>query len=377
MRLTMAENNATGEKLSEQIEALDLSEEVKGSLDSNGLGSLVVLKTLQADHDTIYDEYKKEVQALEEKYSKIFSPLYSKRSDELKKGHIPGFWISAFENNETLHENITDKDATALRYLRDITLDEYYTEGPATPPESYPTGSFRLVFHFDPNPFFENKQISKTYIMDQEGEEDLERAVGDKIDWKPGKDLTVRIMKKKVRGGRGGTGKVITKKEPCDSFFNFFAPPQPPEEPPSEEDLEALEECISADFEIGDVIRNDIIPHAVSYFLDEIEGDDDMEEYEEGEEDDEDDDEDDEDMDDPSGGAYRKKGTRKNGGSKSGYGETGRSKGRDAAEDEDGDEGDARAGETGAMSKKSAQNDSKHAQGLPPAAENAEQCAQQ
>lgn len=47
-----------------------------------------------------------------------------------------------------------------------------------------------------------------------------------KIEWYPGKCLTQKLLKKKSRRG----GKIITKTEKCESFFNFFNTPHIPED---------------------------------------------------------------------------------------------------------------------------------------------------
>jgi len=49
------------------------------------------------------------------------------------------------------------------------------------------------------------------------------------IEWYPGKCLTQKVLKKKPRKGSKNT-KPITKTEDCDSFFNFFSPPQVPDD---------------------------------------------------------------------------------------------------------------------------------------------------
>ena len=54
------------------------------------------------------------------------------------------------------------------------------------------------------------------------------------IEWYPGKCLTQKILKKKPKKGSKNT-KPITKTEDCESFFNFFSPPQVPED---EDDLD-------------------------------------------------------------------------------------------------------------------------------------------
>lgn len=263
-------------------------------LDEAGQTSLAALKSFQEEHDKIYEEFEKERRALEEKYSALFNPLFVKRSDELAKGKIPQFWLSAFKNCEMISENITDKDMTVLRFLTDVTSTEVTSEEAAASPEGaskLTAGSYTIYFKFADNPFFENDVLTKTYVMEPDDDGELDHAVGCKINWKPGKDLTTKLLKKKIRGGRGGAGKVITKKEPCDSFFNFFSPPSPPADGQdlNEDELDALEEVVGADFELGDTIRNDVIARAVQYYLDEVEGDSDSE-GEEGDTDESDDD---------------------------------------------------------------------------------------
>ena len=49
------------------------------------------------------------------------------------------------------------------------------------------------------------------------------------IEWHPGKDLTRKVLRKKVKKGAKNT-KPVMKIEPCDSFFSFFSPPEVPEE---------------------------------------------------------------------------------------------------------------------------------------------------
>ena len=59
------------------------------------------------------------------------------------------------------------------------------------------------------------------------------------IEWLPGKCLTQKVLKKKPKKG-SKNAKPITKTEDCESFFNFFNPPQVPEE---EDDID--EETVS------------------------------------------------------------------------------------------------------------------------------------
>ena len=104
---------------------------------------------------------------------------------------IPEFWLSAMKNQVSLAEMITDRDEAALKDLTDVRME--YLDKPG----------FRLIFEFAENEFFTNKIVTKTYFYQTEsgygGDFIYDHAEGDKIDWKTGKDLTVRIESKKQR----------------------------------------------------------------------------------------------------------------------------------------------------------------------------------
>lgn len=87
---------------------------------------------------------------------------------------------------------------------------------------------FKLLFTFSENPYFSNTVLEKTYYMAEEDSEPiLEKATGSDIKWNSGKNVTVKVMKKKSKGKKKDENKPPqTKTEPCDSFFNFFKPPQ-------------------------------------------------------------------------------------------------------------------------------------------------------
>ena len=46
-----------------------------------------------------------------------------------------------------------------------------------------------------------------------------------KIDWNPGKNVTVKLVKKTQKHKARGMKRTVTKTVQNDSFFNFFAPP--------------------------------------------------------------------------------------------------------------------------------------------------------
>ena len=309
------------------------------------------LKGVQKEHAKLEGEFQEEVLQLEKKYFAKYTPLYEKRAkivngaaeptkDEIKAGEqeedeggqdeeamkndeeegdkstedlagIPEFWLSAMKNQVSLAELITDRDEPALKHITDIRME--YLERPG----------FRLIFEFAQNDHFSNKAVTKTYFYQEEsgygGEFIYDHAEGDKIDWKAGKDLTVRVESKKQRNksvsivcsdsdcGNSGSAdleldtkqtRIVKKTVPTESFFNFFDPPRAPEGG-EDEVASDVEERLELDYQLGEDIKEKLIPRAIDWFtgealqFEEVDGD-----LEEGDFEDEDDEEDDNASDD-------------------------------------------------------------------------------
>ena len=186
------------------------------------------LKSVQKEHAKLEAQFQEEVLELEKKYHAKYTPLYNKRAEivagktepseqEVQKGlevddeddepiinldkkddedptpmtGIPEFWLTALKAQPALMDMITDEDDGALKHLTDIRME--YLEKPG----------FKLVFSFAENEYFSNKDLSKTYFYQEEngygGDFIYDHADGDKIEWKSGKDLTVKIEQKKQR----------------------------------------------------------------------------------------------------------------------------------------------------------------------------------
>nr|XP_042904317.1 nucleosome assembly protein 1-like 4 [Parasteatoda tepidariorum] len=94
--------------------------------------------------------------------------------------------------------------------------------------------SFTLEFHFEPNEYFTNSVLTKEYglkcvpdpadVFSFEGPE-IVKAKGCTIDWKKGKNVTVKTIKKKQKHKIRGAVRTVTKTVQNVSFFNFFSPP--------------------------------------------------------------------------------------------------------------------------------------------------------
>ncbi|KFV12125.1 Nucleosome assembly protein 1-like 4, partial [Pterocles gutturalis] len=283
------------------------------------------LKQLQVKCAHIEAKFYEEVHDLERKYAALYQPLFDKRrefingeteptdaesewhseneeeeklagdlknavvieekaeAEETNVKGIPDFWFTIFRNVDMLSELVQEYDEPILKHLQDIKVK--FSE-PGQPM------SFSLEFHFGPNDYFSNSVLTKTYKMKSEPDKtdpfsfegpEIVDCEGCTIDWKKGKNVTVKTIKKKQKHKGRGTVRTITKQVPNDSFFNFFSPIK------VSGDGESLDEdsefTLAADFEIGHFFRERIVPRAVLYFTGEaIEDDDNFEEGEEGEE---------------------------------------------------------------------------------------------
>jgi nucleosome assembly protein 1-like 1 len=203
---------------------------------------------------------------------------------------IPEFWLTTFKNVDIIAEMIQEHDEPILKHLTDVEVKT-----------SKEPMLFTFIFHFSPNEYFTNATLTKEYILkcqpdpkdpfEFDGPEIVD-CKGCKIDWKPTKNVTVKLIKKKQKHKQKGATRFVTKEVKNDSFFNFFDPAVVPEGGEEELDDETRE-LMNADFEIGQILRDRILPRAVLYYTGEAADDDDYDE-EEDEEDEDDLDEEDE-----------------------------------------------------------------------------------
>ncbi|EEC51328.1 nucleosome assembly protein [Phaeodactylum tricornutum CCAP 1055/1] len=251
------------------------------------------LRGLNEKREEIMKDYLTERADLERKYAVILNPLYEERAtivngekdDEISaevtrrgdsssahhndaepyvKG-IPQFWLSTMSQEETISESLTEEDVDCLEHLENITCEDF-ADGKG----------FVLRFHFAPNDYFHDAVLVKTYDVPNlllSDEPILKNVHGCKIQWKEGKSLTHRQIKKKQRGKGKNAGQVrtISKMEKKESFFHWFEPPAMPKmDEVDEEQADELEEFFDSDYEIAQAFRSHVIPSAVLWFTGEI-----------------------------------------------------------------------------------------------------------
>jgi hypothetical protein len=280
---------------------------------------ICALKKIQLESMQVESEFYSRVHALEKEFEPIFDKIFEKRKNIVSGEHeptdeeakidlihglaaeeleelyskseadtgskgIPDFWLNVLRSSDLISDLIQEHDEPILKYLTDVT-----TSVDMSPP------GFTLLFHFAPNPFFKNTTLKKFYELQIKLDEEdpfefdgptVVKAVGDEIQWADGKNITKKVVKKKQKKGPNA-GRFLTKTIKAESFFNFFEPPQPEENKNEEEEEDPeVAELARADFEIGQVLRDHIIPRAVLFVTGEADINDDMFDFD-GEGDDE------------------------------------------------------------------------------------------
>jgi len=180
-------------------------------------------------------------------------------------------------NHDMIGEYVTERDAEVLAHVTDVRAETL---------EGDEAGGFRVAFLFawpeGTPPAFSNAQLTKTFYMEDAAELVPKRFVGTDIKWAAGRDPTVaevkRSKKKKGGGKKGAAGAgadggapAAAQLEPCDSFFRFFRTPEVPDDPSllDPDALDALQEQMDEDYEVGCAIRDQLAPRAVEWFTGE------------------------------------------------------------------------------------------------------------
>lgn len=263
------------------------------------------LREIQSKCDEVKAKFTKERKEMEEKYRRLYEPLYSERKQIVtgwdnppggddppagdEPGAVPGFWLKVLMSADMVGDHVTKRDQPVLKYLQDVRCD---------PIEAADNKSgFKLTFQFAPNPHFKPLTLEKTYHM---GEDDtvLEKTEGTEIEWTEGHNPAFKVVKKKPKKGAPAGEPPKSKKVQTHSFFDFFSPPELPEGDDEEEINDIAELLVEDDFEMGCYLRDELIPQAVSWYTGELTCERDADEIAVVMDSDEDEEEDDDDDDD-------------------------------------------------------------------------------
>ncbi|XP_037731321.1 nucleosome assembly protein 1-like 1 [Drosophila subpulchrella] len=223
--------------------------------------TITELKQLYLETINLDVALQRDIYNMEKKYEDKHNAIFEKRKkilDEFRKQNcgdsesnqsVPNFWLKVLKYSYT--EFISKKDEKILECLCDI----------RTHLHNDPVVKFDIEFHFDPNDYFTNTVLTKTYFLNclpdpddplaYDGAE-IFKCEGCEINWKVSKHT-------KEKEGPGDQ----------PSFFDFFSPPQLPNdtEDPNYCDVNAI---LQNDFELGFYLKERVIPKAVIFFTGEI-----------------------------------------------------------------------------------------------------------
>ncbi|KAK7317265.1 hypothetical protein RJT34_01341 [Clitoria ternatea] len=249
---------------SKKLKVSDNLEEVDGEL----VLSVEKLQEIQDELEKINEEASDKVLEIEQKYNEIRKPVYDKRNDIIKS--IPDFWLTAFLSHPALGDLLNEEDQKIFKFLSSLEVEDF---------KDVKSG-YSITFNFNPNPYFEDTKLVKTYTFLEEG---TTKVTATPIKWKEGKGIPNGVDHEK----KGN------KRAPSDvSFFSWFS------------DTEQKDDMDDIHDEVAELIKDDLWPNPLTYFNneepDEEDGDEDDadDEGKDGEDSDDDDDGEDDDDDD-------------------------------------------------------------------------------
>ncbi|KAK3103633.1 hypothetical protein FSP39_020645 [Pinctada imbricata] len=179
--------------------------------------ALEEIDACQNEIDALNEKASEEILCVEQKYNKLRKPFYAKRNSHIKG--IKNFWVTAFSNHPQLYNVLTDEDEECLQYLSEVEVEEF---------EDIKSG-YRINFNFTDNPYFSDSVISKVFHLASTG---VPTCTSTPVQWKDNMNLTKR------------------KKNNRQGFFNWMQDTSDP----------------AAD-EVAEVIKDDIWPNPLQYYL--------------------------------------------------------------------------------------------------------------
>merc|ERR1712086_1033610 len=206
------------------------------------------------------EKASEEILKVEQKYNLLRRPFFEKRNSII--GRIPKFWLTAFINHPQISSIIEEDEEDALQYLDRLEVEEF---------EDIKSG-YRIKLYFDKNPYFDNDILTKEFHLGSSGDPASQSTP---IQWKESMDLAAKFAQRTAaaqENAKSGSRKRGHQQQA--TFFTWFCDNGDP-----------------SDDEIAEVIKDDMWPNPLQYFLVpdiEVEnGDDeeeeDMEEAEDGE----------------------------------------------------------------------------------------------
>jgi len=128
-------------------------------------------------------------------------------------------------------QNWREKDLTILPFLTNVVVARQ--EDPKT---------LIINLTFKENEFFTNEKLTTTVRYKKDMDDEVEAVEGCAIEWKDGKDVTKKKIKKKQKHKKTNETRTIVKTVAADSFFNVFESKVAPDNKDADSDDEPDEE---------------------------------------------------------------------------------------------------------------------------------------
>merc|ERR1712113_898023 len=234
-------------RIDDSVEERDFDEATQKALEE--------IDTTQNEVDALNEQASEEILKVEQKYNKLRRPYYDKRNDIIQR--IPKFWLTAFINHPQITAIIEEDEEDCLQYLNKLEVEEF---------EDIKSG-YRIKLYFDKNPYFDNDCLTKEFHLGSSGDPASQSTP---IQWKEGMDLAAKFAQRNAAAQETAKGRKRAHQQQMKTFFTWFCDNGDP-----------------SDDEIAEVIKDDMWPNPLQYFLVpdiEVENGDDEEDDEEIEE---------------------------------------------------------------------------------------------
>jgi len=156
---------------------------------------------------------------------------------------------------------IREKDREVLPHLIDVHSKESQS----------PQKTIEITLTFSENEWFTNEKLTLKVVFKKDQDDEVQETEGCLIDWKDGKDLSKKKLKKKQKNKKTGETRTIVKSAPAESFFNAFESRKAPESKEDQDDedeeveklLDALDETMQVAMDFNDLYTFE----ALEYYL--------------------------------------------------------------------------------------------------------------
>jgi len=208
----------------EQVEEKDFDKETQKALEE--------IDANQNEIDALNEQASEEILKVEQKYNKLRRPYFDKRNEIIKR--VPKFWLTAFINHPQISAIIEEEEEDCLQYLNKLEVEEY---------EDIKSG-YRIKLYFDDNPYFDNDVLTKEFHLGSSGDPASQSTT---IRWKEGFDLAAKAAQRAAAAAaRSGRRRPLENR----TFFSWFCDNGDP----------------SVD-DVAEVIKEDMWPNPMQYFL--------------------------------------------------------------------------------------------------------------